>query len=146
MPGADLSSSDIEQAYLDVRDDNKPLNWLLLTYASAKSDVLNLTATGEGGLDELKENLREDDCAFAYARVEYSNDKESKRVKFVLIKWIGEYTKVMRKAKISVHAADVKNSLRAYSIEVDACDLDGVNEDVIVGRLRKAGGASYDGV
>jgi len=60
--------------------------------------------------------------------------------------WIGPGCKVMRKAKISVHAADVKQVLRVYSIEVAAREKDDLKEDPIITRLRKAGGASYDGV
>lgn len=52
----------------------------------------------------------------------------------------------MRKAKISVHTADVKQVLRVYSIEVPARERDDLKEDPIVVKLRKAGGASYDGV
>lgn len=146
MAGADLSSPDIQPAYLDVRDDKKPINWMLLNYEGPRSDVLTLTATGEGGLNELKDKLKDEDCGFAYARVEYSNDKESKRVKFVLITWIGDKAGIMRKAKISVHTGDVKKALPVFSIEVPARAHEDVDEDHIVTRLRKAGGASYDGV
>lgn len=38
-------------------------------------------------------------------RVQYANDKESKREKFILVVWIGPNCKVMRKAKVrSAHA------------------------------------------
>ncbi|KAG8939566.1 hypothetical protein FRC00_013787, partial [Tulasnella sp. 408] len=161
MAGADLSSPDIQQAYLDVRDDKKPINWMILNYEGPRSDVLTLTATGEGGLNELKDKLQDEDCSFAYARVEYSNvgaaprpqiavsavpgvsfvfckqDKESKRVKFVLITWIGEKAGIMRKAKISVHTGDVKKALPVFSIEVPARAHEDVDEDHIVTRLRK---------
>lgn len=33
-------------------------------------------------------------------RVQYANDKESKREKFILVVWIGPNCKVMRKAKV----------------------------------------------
>lgn len=49
-------------------------------------------------------------------------------------------------SQISVHAADVKQVLRVYSIEVPARERDDLKEDPIVVKLRKAGGASYDGV
>jgi len=67
-------------------------------------------------------------------------------------------------SQISVHAADVKQVLRVYSVEVAAREKDDLKEDPIVVRLRKvsglivcrypsvltliyqAGGASYDGV
>ncbi|KAF8155619.1 ADF-like domain-containing protein, partial [Crassisporium funariophilum] len=133
-------------AYLDVRSDKSDTNWLLLDYETDKSDTLKLTKTGTGGLSELRDVLDDSKASYAYARVSYSNDKESTREKFILVVWIGPNCKVMRKAKISVHAADVKNVLRVYSIEVAAREKDDLNEDPIVVRLRKAGGASYDGV
>jgi len=133
-------------AYLEVRDDKSETNWLLLDYESEKSDKLKLTQTGTGGLSELKDALDDYRASYGYVRVSYSNDKESTREKFILVVWIGPNCKIMRKAKISVHSADVKNVLRVFSIEVAAREKDDLNEDPIIIRLRKAGGASYDGV
>jgi len=143
---ADLSDPSIDEAYQDVRSDKTDTNWLLLDYESERSDKLQLAKTGTGGLAELRDVLDDSKASYAYVRVAYSNDKESTREKFILVIWIGPQCKVMRKAKISVHAADVKGTLRVYSIEVAAREKDDLNEDPIVVRLRKAGGASYDGV
>ncbi|KAJ6473579.1 actin depolymerizing protein [Mycena vitilis] len=143
---ADVSAPAIDEAYQDVRSDKTDTNWLLLDYESDRSDKLQLTSTGKGGLAELRDVLDDGKASFAYVRVAYSNDKESTREKFILVVWIGPQCKVMRKAKISVHAADIKSALRVYSIEVAAREKDDLLEDPIVVRLRKAGGASYDGV
>lgn len=143
---ADVSDPKIEQAYLDVRSDKSDTNWLLLDYENDRSDKLVLTQTGSGGLNELSGLLNDSRASFVYARVSFSNDKESQREKFVLVVWIGKDTKVMRKAKISVHSADIKSVLRVFSIEVAARERDDLKEDPIIVRLRKAGGASYDGV
>ncbi|KAF9530246.1 ADF-like domain-containing protein [Crepidotus variabilis] len=142
---ADCTDPAINDAYQEVRK-NSNINWLLLDYEDERSDKLLLTATGNGGLSELKERLDEGKASYAYVKVTYANDKESTREKFILVIWIGSSCKVMRKAKISVHSADVKSVLRVYSIEVAARDKDDLREDPIVSRLRKAGGASYDGV
>ncbi|MBW0481628.1 hypothetical protein O181_021343 [Austropuccinia psidii MF-1] len=141
---ADVQDPSIQQAYEDVRNDKTGANWLLLNYESDRSDRLKLTDTGSGGLEELKEKLQDNQASFVYSRITYSNDKESQRHKFILIIWIGSNVKVMRKAKLSVHKADVKSVLRQFSIEVPAGSLDDLNEESIVTRLRKAGGASYD--
>jgi len=143
---ADLSDPAINEAYLDVRSDKSETTWLLLDYESDRSDRLVVTKTGTGGLAEIKEAFDDSKASYAYVRVRYANDKESQREKFILVVWIGPSCKVMRKAKISVHAADVKGVLRVYSIEVAARERDDLNEEPIVKRLRKAGGASYDGV
>jgi len=143
---ADTTDPTINEAYLEVRDDKNDTNWLLLDYESEKSDKLKLSQVGTGGLTELREALDDSKASYAYVRITYANDKESTRQKFILVVWIGPNCKVMRRAKISVHTADVKNVLRVYSIEVAAREKDDLNEDPIVTRLRKAGGASYDGV
>ncbi|GAA6011986.1 hypothetical protein JCM10207_003450 [Rhodosporidiobolus poonsookiae] len=141
---ADVSDPKIREAYDDVRNDKSDTNWVLLDYDGEKSDKLAVAATGSGGLDELKSHLKDSNASFAYVRVKYSNDVESFREKFAFITWIGTGVKVMRRAKTSVQAADVKNVLRSYSIEVAASTLDDVAEGPIVTRMRKAGGASYD--
>jgi hypothetical protein len=78
-------------------------------------------------------------------RVEYANDTESKRIKFAFVVWIGERCKVMRKAKVSIQSGNVRKVLAHHSITVDARDLSDLNEREIVVRLRKAGGADYNG-
>ncbi|POV98417.1 hypothetical protein PSHT_14032 [Puccinia striiformis] len=142
---ADVQDSRIQEAYDDVRNDKTATNWLLLNYESEQSNKLKLSATGSDGLNELKDQLEEDQASFVYARiVTYANDKESQRHKFILIIWSGPQVKIMRKAKMSVHRADVKAVLRQFSIEVPASSTEDLNEDSIVVQLRKAGGASYD--
>jgi len=143
---ADVSDSKINEAYEDVRSNKSDINWVLIDYESDRSDKLAVTATGTGGLAELQEKLDPAKASYAYVRITYSNDKESQREKFILVTWIGPGCKVMRKAKISVHAADVKSVFRTYSIDVAAREKDDLKEEPIVVRLRKAGGASYDGV
>ncbi|KAK6078490.1 adf-like domain-containing protein [Seiridium cupressi] len=143
MSGAD--SPEILAAYDAVRSDKDETNWLLISYASAVGDKLTLTGTGTGGLAELAEKLDESQAQYAYVRVEYANDTESKRVKFALVVWIGENTKVMRKARVSIESGTVKRVLAHHSISVDARDKSDVTEKEIVPRLRKAGGADYNG-
>ena len=66
-------------------------------------------------------------------------------MKFVLIVWIGGSTKVMRKARVSIESGEVKRVLGHHSIQVDARDKGDLDEKEIVVRLRKAGGADYNG-
>ncbi|GAA6027184.1 hypothetical protein JCM8097_002464 [Rhodosporidiobolus ruineniae] len=140
---ADVSDSAIAAAYDDVRSDKSETNWLLLDYQGDRSDKLGVTATGSGGLEELKGHLKDENASFAYVRVKYTIDTESFREKFILVTWIGSGVKVMRKAKLSVHAADVKKVLRVYSVDVPANSAADLSEAPIVERLKKAGGADY---
>lgn len=138
-----LNAPEIATAYEAVRSDKDPTNWLLLS--SPSGPTLSLAATGSGGLSELKDSLDDSQVQYAYVRIEYANDSESTRVKFVLVIWIGESTKVMRKARVSIESGEVKRVLSHHSIQVDANDKSDLDEDDIVKRLRKAGGADYNG-
>ncbi|EJD54607.1 cofilin/tropomyosin-type actin-binding protein [Auricularia subglabra TFB-10046 SS5] len=143
MSGAD--SPEILAAYDAVRSDKDETTWLLLSYKAATGSDVVLTATGTGGLAELATKFDPNQAQYAYCRVEYANDSESTRTKFIFIIWIGEGTGVMRKARVSVQAGDVKRVLHHHSISVDARDVADLDEDAIVTRLRKAGGADYNG-
>ncbi|RKF59017.1 Coactosin [Erysiphe neolycopersici] len=137
--------SAILQAYNAVRNDKDATNWLILSYVAASGDRLKLDSSGTGGLSELVEKLDSSQAQYAYARVEYANDTESKRVKFILVIWIGEDTKVMRKARVSFESGAVKQILGHHSIQVDARDKGDFDEKEVIARLRKAGGADYNG-
>ncbi|KAH9904916.1 cofilin/tropomyosin-type actin-binding protein [Xylariomycetidae sp. FL2044] len=143
MSGAD--SPEILAAYDAVRSDKDATNWLLISYAGAVGDKLALTGTGTGGLAELAGRLDDGQAQYGYVRVEYANDTESRRVKFALVIWIGESTKVMRKARVSIESGAVKRVLAHHSVQVDARDRSDLDEKDVVARLRKAGGADYNG-
>ncbi|TDZ67908.1 Coactosin [Colletotrichum trifolii] len=140
-----LDAPEIAAAYDAVRSDKDETNWLLISYASAVGNKMSLTKTGTGGLSELASELDNSQVQYAYVRVEYANDAESKRVKFAFVIWIGENTKIMRKARVSIESGDVKRVLAHHSITVNAGDKGDLDEDEIVKRLRKAGGADYNG-
>lgn len=90
-PNDILSDADIAQAYEDVRYDKSETTWLVLKYASATSDSLQLDKTGTGDIAELCESLGDDEAAYAYVRQKIGNDEYSERTKFVFIVWQGEY-------------------------------------------------------
>jgi hypothetical protein len=59
-----------------------------------------LTETGTGDLADLASHLKPERASFAYAKVSYNNDEHSIREKFILVIWIGQEVKVMRRAKV----------------------------------------------
>lgn len=93
----------------------------------------------------MKAALDDSQVQYGYVRIEYANDAESTRVKFALIVWIGENTKVMRKARVSVESGEVKRVLSHHSVAITAGDKSELDDKELVARLRKAGGADYNG-
>lgn len=140
-----LDAPEIAAAYDAVRSDKDETNWLLISYAAATGNKLALSQTGSGGVSEMAAALDDGQVQYGYVRVEYANDSESTRVKFAFIAWIGENTKVMRKARVSVESGDVKRVLSHHSIAFTASDRSELEEKDLVTKLRKAGGADYNG-
>lgn len=140
-----LKSPEILAAYEAVRSDNDETNWLLVSDSAPGSKQLALSKTGTGGLPELAAALDDKEVQYAYVRVEYANDAESKRIKFALVVWIGKDTKVMRKARVSIESGEVKAVLSHYSVTVDAAEPRDLDEAGIVAEMRKVGGADYNG-
>jgi hypothetical protein len=100
--------------------------------------------SGEGGLDEFKTHLADDQAAYGFLRMTVGNDELSKRSKFVFIIWCGPQVKVMRKAKLSVHIASVKAVLKNFAVELAATAKNEVSEKELTLLLKKAMGANYD--
>ena len=140
-----MASSDIDSTYLKVGDDKDETGWMIVAPPDGASKTFSLQSSGTGGLKELVENFDEGQVQFGYVRVEYANDKESSRVKYVFVKWIGESASVMKKAKASMLAGDLQKKINIYSREITTGDKGDLNEDAVVKLLRAAGGADYNG-
>ncbi|CAF9932734.1 MAG: hypothetical protein GOMPHAMPRED_006652 [Gomphillus americanus] len=139
----DISSDpEIVAAYDDVRKDKSATNWLIVKYAAATGDAMKLDSTGEGDIIEMAEHLGDDEAAYAYIRQKLGNDEYSERIKFVFVIWAGSQTKVMRRAKMSLHSGDVKKVIKQYAIEIQTADKKDLATDHVVLKLRKAMGAN----
>lgn len=143
MYGAD--SPEILAAYQGIRSDKDDANWLLVADHPTERNKLALAGSGSGGLEEFMPLLDDDKVQYGYVRVEYANDAESKRIKFALVVWIGQNVKPLRRGRVLSESADVKKVLSHYSVQVDASSKGDLEQDDIVARLRKAGGADYNG-
>lgn len=142
---ANCDNPEILEAYNDVINDKSETTWVVLGYESNTSNVVVVKAKGEGNpFEAIKEHLPEDECCYAYIRVN-TGDEESTRSKFALIAWVGSKVKPLRRAKMSVHRADVKNVIRNFAVEFHAETLDEIDEPRMMAAVIKAGGADYSG-
>merc|ERR1712137_584174 len=137
-----LLSREAEQFYNDVRSGNAGISWVVLEYVN--NNRVGVAASGTGGIDDIRSQFAANETGFAYARVA-TGDAESKRTKFVLITWCGEKASMMRKAKMSVHKADVKNVFNQFAVEIQTSDLEDLTQENVRNIVVKAGGANYNG-
>eukprot|EP01089_Gocevia_fonbrunei_P005522 TRINITY_DN15993_c0_g1_i1.p1 TRINITY_DN15993_c0_g1~~TRINITY_DN15993_c0_g1_i1.p1 ORF type:complete len:144 (+),score=34.25 TRINITY_DN15993_c0_g1_i1:115-546(+) len=139
---ATVEDPQIAEVYAAIQSDADPTAYVVLGYAAPL--VLQVVASGEGGIAEATANFTEDQCLFAYIRVT-TGDEESKRAKFILISWIGENAKILQKAKMSIHKSDVKSVFRNITCEFQASDSDDIDAQKLMAAVVKAGGANYMG-
>lgn len=84
------------------------------------------------------EVLQDGRASFAYARVRYSNDKESQREKFIFIVWIGPQCKIMRKAKVGLFRIHLSGCSKIdLHIDLRACSR---CEDCVAGVFYRGSG------
>jgi len=105
---------------------------------------VRLQATGSGSIDDphFQEQLKDGIPAFGFLRVT-SGDELSKRTKFVFFTWVPADTKVLRKARISVHRSFVKEVVREFAVELTYETHSEISQENLLAAVRKAGGADY---
>lgn len=157
----------IEEAYEAVRNDKDETTWLLVT--AAKGNKLSLIKVGtdkcfvddkdnteeeevdgkkvpKNAIVAAKNALSDEEIQYAYVRVEYANDSESTRTKFLLVTWMGPSAGMMRRARVTTEAGDIQQKiLRHFSKELRTDDKRELKHAEIVAALRKSGGADYNG-
>ncbi|KAG7490791.1 drebrin isoform X5 [Solea senegalensis] len=126
-------------AYKDVVDEKSSTNWALFTYEGNSNDI-RLAETGDGGLEELVEELNSGKVMYAFCRVE---DPNSGLPKYVLINWTGEGVNDSRKGLCANHVSSMANFLKGAHVTINARAEEDVEPDVIVQKVAKASGANY---
>ena len=114
----------INEAYVEkLKTLDAPTSWVLFHYEGRDKIVPQghgelpidgrseeMGGEGHAGMAEFKEHLKDDEVQFAMLKM-VMGDRESRRPKFIFVTWIGGSVGVMKKAKVSIHKASVKEFL-----------------------------------
>ncbi|XP_038560625.1 drebrin-like b isoform X1 [Micropterus salmoides] len=126
-------------AFKEVVDEKSTTNWALFTYEGNSNDI-RLAEKGDGGLEELVEELNSGKVMYAFCRVQ---DPNSGLPKYVLINWTGEGVKDARKGICANHVSAMANFLKGAHVTVNARADEDVEPEVIMQKVAKASGANY---
>ncbi|XP_026125493.1 drebrin-like b isoform X3 [Carassius auratus] len=126
-------------AYKEVVDEKSQTNWALFTYEGNTNDI-RLAEKGDGGLEELVEELNSGKVMYAFCRVE---DPNSGLPKYVLINWTGEGVKDARKGQCANHVSSMANFLKGAHVTINARAEEDVEPEAIMQKVAKASGANY---
>ncbi|XP_056102884.1 drebrin-like b isoform X7 [Rhinichthys klamathensis goyatoka] len=126
-------------AYNEVVDEKSETNWALFTYEGNTNDI-RLAEKGDGGLEELFEELNSGKVMYAFCRVQ---DPNSGLPKYVLINWTGEGVKDARKGQCANHVSSMANFLKGAHVTINARGEEDAEPDAIMQKVAKASGANY---
>ncbi|KAM6177723.1 drebrin-like protein [Rhynchocyon petersi] len=130
----------LQEAYLQVVAEKSPTDWALFTYEGNSNDI-RVAGTGEGGLEELVEELNSGKVMYAFCRVK---DPNSGLPKFVLINWTGEGVNDVRKGACANHVSTMANFLKGAHVTINARAEEDVEPEAIMQKVAKASGANYN--
>lgn len=135
----DKNRGAILQAWNDVLSDKSPTDWALYGYEGLSND-LKLVCTGDGGIEELKEELSSGQIMYAFLKV---TDPKTSLPKCVLINWQGEGAPLVRKGTCANHFRDVAGLLRGAHVTINARNDEEVDPDVVIEKVAKSTGSVY---
>ncbi|XP_049749916.1 drebrin-like protein isoform X2 [Elephas maximus indicus] len=130
----------LQEAYVRVVDEKSPTDWALFTYEGNSNDI-RVAGTGEGGLEELVEELNSGKVMYAFCRVK---DPNSGLPKFVLINWTGEGVNDVRKGACASHVSTMASFLKGAHVTINARAEEDVEPESIMQKVAKASGANYN--
>ncbi|KAM6431590.1 drebrin-like protein isoform 3-T3 [Liasis olivaceus] len=130
----------LQEAYGRVVASGSPTDWALFTYEGNSND-LRVAGTGDGGLEEMVEELNSGKVMYAFCRVK---DPNSGLPKYVLINWFGEGVNDMRKGACANHVSSVANFLKGAHVTINARADEDVEPETITEKVAKASGANYN--
>ncbi|XP_061590063.1 drebrin-like protein A isoform X3 [Cololabis saira] len=126
-------------AYKDVVDPKSGVNWALFTYEGNTNDI-RLAEKGDGGLEEMVEELNSGKVMYAFCRVQ---DTNSGMPKYVLINWTGEGVRDSRKGICANHVSSMAGFLKGAHVTINARGEDDVEPETILAEVAKASGGNF---
>ncbi|XP_054427393.1 drebrin-like protein isoform X2 [Pteronotus mesoamericanus] len=129
----------LQEAYLSVVTEKSPTDWALFTYEGNSNDI-RVAGTGEGGLEEMVEELNSGKVMYAFCRVK---DPNSGLPKFVLVNWTGEGVNDARKGVCANHVSTMASFLKGAHVTINARAEEDVEPECIMEKVARASGANY---
>ena len=125
----------------DIGKSGDATNWATFGYEGKKKIVVQ--ASGDGGYDEWLASLKDDQAQYSLLRL-ITGDRESKRVKFVMILWLGPNLGMVSKGRCGMHKGSVKDFIGQTHIEMTGEDREELTLAIIKDKLKRSAGADYD--
>jgi len=111
------SESEFKQTLAQLTTPNTPSGWVVVGYR--EPDVLHMQAQGNGDVDTMVRELKDDEVQYALVRLSYE-EAEVVHVRNVFIVWIGPNVLPFEKGKKRTHSGKVSMMFRPFHAELSA--------------------------
>ncbi|KAH6578591.1 hypothetical protein BASA60_003557 [Batrachochytrium salamandrivorans] len=132
-------SAEIAAAYQSVLSAQDACNWAIFSYDKGSND-LKLFGSGDGGLDELRDEFEEGKIQYAFAKV---IEPISELPKYVLVAWCGDGVPVGKKGLFHYHVNDIIRHFKGFHVQINARAYDDVDPALIMKKVHDSSGAKY---
>ncbi|GFY39793.1 drebrin-like protein [Trichonephila inaurata madagascariensis] len=127
-------------AWKDVVDEKSATDWALFGYEKQSND-LYVVGTGDGGLEELVDELNSGKVMYAFCKVTCPN---TGLLKFVFINWQGEGAPLNRKGACANHVLDISNFFKGSHVTINARMEEDVEPSLILEKVSKASASKFN--
>ncbi|XP_059488600.1 drebrin-like protein [Neocloeon triangulifer] len=131
--------SSIVSAWTEVVDDKNPIDWALFGY-EGQTNVLKVVSKGDGGIEELVEDLSSGKIMYGFVKV---LDPKTSLPKCVLINWQGDGAPLVRKGVCANHIHEVSKLLHGAHVTINARNEDEVDLQIVIEKVSKATSSAY---
>jgi len=126
-----------KQAIVDIQA-GKSTRWVVMGYEK-QSDRIIVVEKGDGGIDEVQEEMNDGKVLFAYIRYDITGI-----ARYLFIGWCGEGVQGMRKGNYTAHSKEIEAFCKPTHASINARNEKDIDDKSIVKLLTKAMGANYD--
>uniref|UniRef100_A0A8D9DS04 Drebrin-like protein n=1 Tax=Cacopsylla melanoneura TaxID=428564 RepID=A0A8D9DS04_9HEMI len=135
----DKYKDSLVKAWKDVLDDKSSTDWALFGYEGQSYD-LKVVSTGDGGIEELREDLSGGKIMYGFCKV---LDPKTSLSKYVLINWQGEGAPPHMKGTCVNHLRHVQSLLKGAHITYNARTEEEVDEELISDKVGRSSASVY---
>jgi hypothetical protein len=122
------NESELREAQAALFNVNSQSGWLLLNYVGPST--VHFAAGGEGGIDELKAQLEDDQIQYGLIRLGNIQEKGTLKttIKDVFINSIGPGVGIIEKGKKTAYLGDAQQILQPFHSEVTVLKKNNLDE------------------
>ena len=130
--------AEIQEARAKVMDYNGTQDWAMFAYG--KDFVVKVVETGDGGLEEIKDEFEGSRIQLGLCRV---NEPLSNLPRFVFITWCGDAVPIQLKGQFNNHVHEACKQFHGYHVHINARSEEDVDPESIMKKVKASSGAQY---